>query len=483
MNILTVIPVVFPIIASLFLMSSRTEDTSRIHRAALSCVIINATAVWAVILLAGEGTLQIARFTDDFVLCLRVDGMSKLFAGMVSVLWIFTTVYAFEYMKHEGMEKKFFGFFLMSFGVVMGVAFAGNLFTLYMFYEYLTFATLPLVMHQMSKKSRYAGKVYLIYSISGGAAVFVGMMFLVRQSVPLDFTMGGLGAYSGDGVSVIRWVFLVLLAGFGVKAAIFPLYYWLPTASVAPTPVTALLHAVAVVKSGVFAIARVTYFVIGTEVLAGSFAQDVMLLAASFTIVFGSAMALRTPHLKRRLAYSTVSNLSYIVLGLAVMSSRALTGAMLHILFHGVIKITLFFCAGAILVRTGAEYIDQLHGYGKRMPVVMACFTICGLSLTGIPPFAAFTSKYYMATAALALSSPVGPVGVAALLISEVLTVIYIFQPVMAAYFPKDDMIISEGPQGDPGRQMTVPITVLTVMALLLAACSGPIANLVTSLL
>jgi multicomponent Na+:H+ antiporter subunit D len=485
MSIFMAVPVIFPIVMALVLLLGRMEDTGRIHRFAMTCVVINAVAAWAVILFAGDATCTLVRFTDELQLAFRLDGLSRIFAGMVSILWVFTTVYAFEYMKHEGMEKKFFSFFLMSFGVVMGIAFARNLFTLYMFYEYLTFATLPLVMHQMSRKSRYAGKVYLAFSITGGAAVFVAMMFLMRYGVSLDFVSGGTLAAAGiaGADTVLRVIFLVFLMGFGVKAAIFPMHIWLPTASVAPTPVTALLHAVAVVKSGVFAIARVTYYVFGVEFLSGSFAQDIMIVLASFTIVFGSMMALRTQHLKRRLAYSTVSNLSYIILGIALMQDRALTGAVMHMLFHGVIKITLFFCVGAILYRTGAEYLHEIHGYGKRMPVIMACYTVCGLGLIGIPPFAAFTSKYFMATAAVSGGNPLGAIGIAALLISEVLTAIYIFQPMLAAYFPRPEMVSTEGKMGDPGRLMTAPIVILTVISVALAVAPDGLIRLIESLL
>lgn len=474
--------VLFPILTGFGLLIGSLEDTKRIHRLALVCVCVNAAFLWAAILFAGDTELTLIRFTDELTLALKMDGLSRLFAGMVSVLWIFTTIYAFEYMKHEGMEKKFFGFFLMSFGVVAGIACARNLFTLYLFYEYLTFATLPLVMHQMSRKSRYAGRVYLIFSVTGGAAVFVAMMLLVRSGVSLEFVKGGLLS-SGENAPLLRWTFLIALMGFGVKSALFPLHYWLPTASVAPTPVTALLHAVAVVKSGVFAIARCTFYVFGTELLSGSFAQTAMIALASFTVVFGSTMALRMPHLKRRLAYSTVSNLSYIILGIALMTDKSLCGAALHMLLHGVIKITLFFCAGAILIRTGAEYVSELHGYGKRMPVTMACFTLCGLGLIGVPPFGAFTSKYLMATAAVETGSVMSYIGIGALLISEVLTALYIFQPVLAAYFPQRELVSAEGPQGDPGRCMTVPMAVLTALSVAFAVYPDALVRLIESIL
>lgn len=478
MKIILTLTVVLPIIAGFCMLLRKPTADKTTHVAALITVCANAALTWLCVFFADGAEITLLRFTDELTLTLGMDGLSRAFAGMVSILWIFATVYAFGYMAHEGMQQKFFAFFVMSLGVVMGVALSRNLFSLYLFYEYLTFATLPLVMHQMSRKARYAGKIYMIFSIAGGAAVFVSMMWLSLSGVKLDFALGGAGAVS----PALYWAFALALLGFGVKAALFPLHYWLPTASVAPTPVTALLHAVAVVKSGVFAIARLTYFVIGAAALSGTWAQYFMTGISAFTVLYGSAMALREPHLKRRLAYSTISNLSYILLGIAVMSPASLVGAMLHMIYHGFIKITLFCCAGAILVKTGAEYVRELHGYSKRMPVTLACFAICGLGLIGVPPFAAFSSKYLIATSALSALGALGWLVVAALLVSEVLTALYILQVVLAAYFP-DDKLVQSGARGDCANTMTAPVVILTIATVALALLSKPLVDLLTGLL
>jgi multicomponent Na+:H+ antiporter subunit D len=245
---------------------------------------------------------------------------------------------------------------------------------------------------------------------------------------------------------------------------VFPVHGWLPRASVAPTPVTALLHAVAVVKAGVFGIARITYYCFGTAILLGTFAQRVMMSTAIATIVFGSFMALRTPHLKRRLAYSTISNLSYIVFALSLMTGQGLQYGMLHMVSHAVIKMNLFFCAGAILVKTGVEYVSDLKGFGKRMPVTMACFVVSSLGLIGVPPLAAFRSKWGIAQAALSLGSPLAVAGVAALIFSEFFTVLYLFQPIVNAYFAKN-----EAAPSDPTRYMTVPVSFLAALSVVMA--------------
>ena len=479
MDGLLIFPVIFPILMGIAILLAKPNKRA-LHALVLASLCLNAVVTFVLILFGGDANLVIVRFTDGFTLSLGVDGMSRLFSGMISVLWVFTAIYAFGYMPHEGMETKFYGFFTMTAGVVCGIAFSKNLPTLYVFYEYLTFATLPLVMHQMSSRSRYAGKVYLIYSMGGGALAFGGIVYLLTRGVSLDFVYGG-NFTSGNAV-IARAVFVVMFFGFGVKAAVFPLCGWLPKASVAPTPVTALLHAVAVVKSGVFAIARITYYIFGTEILADSYAQDVMVLFSSFTIVYGSMMALRMPHLKRRLAYSTVSNLSYIIFGLSVMAREALTGAMLHMMFHAVIKITLFFCAGSILVRTGDEYVYELKGYAKRMPVTMACFAICGLGLIGIPPFAAFYSKYVMATTAIGIGRSVTYVGIGALMLSEFLTALYILKPVINAYFPTGDSIVGEK-DGDCGASMTVPIVILSIVSIAMAFGAGAVFKMIDSVI
>lgn len=478
------LPVLLPVLSGFALLITDEKKLKNLKTIVAVLVSLNALLTWIAILFMPEQTYTLIRFTEKLTFSLRLDGLSKLFSGMVSILWVFTTFYAFEYMKHEGHERRFFSYFLMSFGVVIGISFSANLFTLYLFYEYLSFSTLPLVMLSSDGRARFAGRKYLLYMVSGGALAFVAMLFLMQYGVSLDFVPGGIldpSRVAGH-ETLLRMAFIIALLGFGVKAAIVPLHGWLPSASIAPTPVTALLHAVAVVKAGVFSIARVTYYNFGTDLLAGSFAQDIMMALAILTILYGSMMALRTPHLKRRLAYSTISNLSYIVFALSLMNTDGLFGAAMHILTHAVIKITLFFCVGAILYKTGAQYVSEIKGYGKRMPVIMACFVVVSLGLIGLPPFGAFHSKWQIATTAVTLGTPLAALGVMALIVSELLTLLYLFIPIIKAYFaPADNAAATT--QDDPNRLMTVPIVSLSALSLLIALFADPIDQLIRSIL
>ncbi|NCC16142.1 MAG: proton-conducting membrane transporter [Clostridia bacterium] len=468
----TILPVIFPIIAGVALLPVKFNNRKQREVWILSIIMLNTIFALYAIYIADAGIVTIFRFSEKLSLTLHIDGLSKVFGTMVSILWVITTIYAFEYMTHEGGEDRFFAFFTMTYGVVLGVAFSGNFLTMYLFYEFLTLATLPLVMHAMDNKARHAGKTYILYMMFGAALAFIGFVFLYCYGDGLEFVYGGVlvpQLVAGNELT-LQIIFLAAFFGFGVKASIFPFYRWLPKASVAPTPVTALLHAVAVVKSGVFAIIRLIYFSFGTKYLIGTWAQNVILIAVAFTIVFGSTLALRMPHLKRRFAYSTISNLSYIVFGVALMTPAGLTAGLLHMLYHAVIKITLFFTAGAVLYKTHREYIYEVEGFGKFMPITFLSMALTGISLVGIPPFAGFHSKWALATAAVESGNVVAYIGIVALVISAVLTALYIFYIIVRVYFPRK----REYPGGyyahvsDPNLYMTAPLVVLTVITLII---------------
>ena len=468
----TLLPVIFPIIAGACLLPVKFSDRKARERVVLPIVVLNAIFALYAIFGAKAGMVTLFQFSDKLSLALQVDGMSKVFGTMVSLLWIITTIYAFEYMTHEGHEDRFFAFFIMTFGVVVGIAFAANFLTMYLFYEFLTLATLPIVMHQFDNKARHAGKMYVLYMMFGASLAFIGFVFILCYGTTTDFLYGGVldPALVAGHEEMLRLVFVLAFFGFGVKAAVFPFYRWLPKASVAPTPVTALLHAVAVVKSGIFAIIRLTYYAFGTEFLVGTWAQYVMLIAAAITIVFGSTVALRTPHIKRRFAYSTVSNLSYIIFGIAVMTPAGLAAGMLHMVYHAVIKITLFFTAGAILYKTHREYLYEVEGFGRLMPVTFATMAITGLGLVGVPPFAGFHSKWALATAAVSSGNPVTYIGVVALILSALLTALYIFSIIIRAYFPREKEYPADYYHhvSDPNKYMTVPLVILAIISVIM---------------
>lgn len=481
----TLLPVIFPIIAGLALLPVKFKTRKQREIWVLSIVVLNAIFALFAIFGTGNPYVTLFQFNDKLSLALHVDGLSKVFGTMVSILWIITTIYAFEYMTHEGHEDRFFAFFTMTFGVVIGIAFAANFLTMYLFYEFLTLATLPLVMHQFDNKARHAGKMYVIYMMFGAALAFIGFVFVYCFGTTTDFIMGGVLNHNlvAGNEETLRLVFVMAFFGFGVKAAVFPFWRWLPKASVAPTPVTALLHAVAVVKSGVFAIIRLIYYSFGTSFLIGTWAQNVVLIAAAITIVFGSTVALRTPHVKRRFAYSTVSNLSYIIFGAALMTPAGLGAGLLHMVYHAVIKITLFFTAGAILYKTHREYLYEMEGFGRLMPITFATMTITGLGLIGVPPFAGFHSKWALATAAVASGNSVAYIGIVALIISALLTALYIFYIVVRAYFPRN----KEYPAGyydhvhDPNLYMTGTLVVLAAVSVIIGFYPGPLIEILNN--
>ncbi len=420
-------------------------------------------------------TYTLAVFSDTLSIAFRMDGLARVFSGLVSFLWPLATLYAFEYMRHEGHENPFFAFYLLSYGVTLCIATAANLFTLYIFYELLTFSTLFLVAHGLSARSMYAARKYLYYSLGGAALAFITMIGALHYGGTVDFAYGGVRALLKAPRASVLTLFTLGFMGFGVKAAVFPLHGWLPTATVAPTPVTALLHAVAVVKAGVFSIARLAYFVYGAKLLSGTWAQTACLAVALFTILFGSTMAVREQHMKRRLAYSTMSNLSYVLFGVMLLTPEGLTAGLMHMVFHALMKITLFSCIGAWMIRTGKMYVQDLRGMARRMPVVFTAFLFCAVELVGIPPFVGFQSKWALAQAGLAGGTVLGFAGTGVLIVSAVLTAVYLLVPAVTAFaLPPDDAVVAAR-AGDPGWRMIVPLCVLCAAMLLLVFFSGPL--------
>ena len=480
------LPIVFPILmgALLPLFRFRSRKARNIY-VELVTAPTSILAVWMIFHRPSEDFI-VLNLAGELAVMLHIDGLGMVFGALISVLWPFAALYAFEYMEREEKDNAFFSFYTMTFGVTLGIAYAGNLMTMYMFYELLTLVTLPLVMHGMGKTAVAAGKKYMTYSIGGAAFAFIGFIFVYRLGDTMNFTFGGVfgsAAVAGK-ENLLRAVYVLAVLGFGVKAAIFPFHAWLPSAAVAPTPVTALLHAVAVVKSGAFAIIRITYYSYGTGLLEGSFAQKIVLGLAAVTILYGSVRAVREPHLKRRLAYSTISNLSYIVFGAALMTPAGMRGGMLHLAAHAFVKIVLFYCAGAILHRSGLEYVRDMDGLGKKMPFVTACFFAAGLGLIGLPPMSGFISKWNIGTAGKAQGSEPADFGVFEVMISALLTAVYIFGFLIRACFPAADGKLPDASgrtaPSDPSWRMKLPMAVLTAMVLLIGFFAEPISEFLT---
>ncbi len=386
---------------------------------------------------------ELIRFSPKITLNFRVDALGMFFGLLCSGLWIATTIYAIGYMKPEHAKVRFFGFFAICVSSTVGIAFAGNLFTLFIFYEMLTIATYPLVIHEETPEAMMAGRKYLVYTLTGGAAILLAIVitFFITDG---NISLGENGILSLEqGKSILYIIFVLYVAGFGVKAAIMPLHGWLPSAMVAPTPVTALLHAVAVVKAGAFGIIRVVYNVFGADLVYKLGLGPLLAYVAAITIIGGSIMALLQDNLKKRLAYSTVSQLSYIVLGAALLNVFSITGGIVHLANQAFMKITLFFCAGAIFRRTGKVNISQMEGIGYQMPVTMAAFTIAALAMIGVPPLAGFITKWYLILGSLHAHEVIF---IVVLALSGLLNAAYWLPIIYQAFFykPNDSPVVRE---------------------------------------
>jgi multicomponent Na+:H+ antiporter subunit D len=396
-------------------------------------------------------------------LALKADPLGLSFALSASLLWISTSFYSIGYMRalKEHNQTRYFASFALCLSATMGIAFAANLLTFLIFYEMLTIATYPLVIHTESAAAVRAGRKYLAFLLTGGVALLLAVGLTQMMAGTLKFSAGGFLSQT-MGQAHLLALFVLFLIGVGTKAGLIPLHSWLPAAMIAPTPVSALLHAVAVVKAGVFGFARVTGFVFGPALVADIGATTLTAVAASTTIVIASLLAMAQDNLKRRLAYSTVAHLSYIILGTVLLAPAAWLGGLFYIAAHAAMKITLFFCAGAIYVKTGRENISELDGIGKQMPLTMAAFAIGSLGLAGLPPVGGFISKWFLFQGAvesgqlmlLAVSLPSG-----------LLSAGYLFPIVTRAFF-KSSNDFTKFDEAPP--LMLIPLLSTAAFALLL---------------
>jgi len=368
----------------------------------------------------------------------KIEPLGMVFAGIASFLWIVTTIYAIGYMRghHEKNQTRFYICFAIAIASALGIAFAGNMLTLFVFYEVLTISTFPLVTHSGTPEAKRAGRVYLGILIGTSIALqLVAVIWTWTLTGTLDFTSGGiLKGYATEGVVAV----LLAMYVFGIgKAAVMPFHRWLPAAMVAPTPVSALLHAVAVVKAGVFTVLKVTVYIFGIDFLAELGSSEWLKYMAGGTILIASLVAMRKDNLKARLAYSTISQLSYIVLAAMLANSVAAIGGGMHIVMHAFGKITLFFCAGAIMVASHKTEISQMRGLGRKMPITFICFLIGSLSIIGLPPFGGVWSKWFIALGAAETGDVLF---IAVLMVSSLLNVAYLIPLVVRGFFNDPDV-------------------------------------------
>jgi len=458
---LLVLALVLPVLAGglVALLGKRPNLREAVSLAGAAGTFIAIVSLSSEVLAGGRPALRLGEILPGLAIAFEIEPLGLLFALIASGLWFVSGIYSIGYMRgnDEAHQTRFYACFALAIGGALGVAFAGNLLTLYLFYELLTFVTYPLVTHHGDDKARNGGRTYL------GLLLLSSMFFLLPAMIitwgvagTLDFTVGGI---LGGKVSGAAAAGLLALYAFGIgKAALMPLHRWLPAAMVAPTPVSALLHAVAVVKAGVFSVVKVVVYIFGLDFAADAFAW--LPWVAGFTIVAASIVALRADNLKRRLAYSTVSQLSYVVLAAAILTPLSVAGAVLHIAAHSISKITLFFAAGAIYTAAHKTEVSQLDGIGRRMPVTMLAFTIGAFSLIGIPPCIGFISKWYIVQGAFAAEMFAVT---AVLLASTLLNAAYFMPIVYAAFFRQ--------PAGEAHGE--APLTMLLALG---ATASGTIA-------
>lgn len=419
----------------------------------------------ASLVFAGE-SVRLSCEVGGMSFCIDPDPLGAIFGLIASTLWLFTAVYSFGYMDEKHKQRTYYTFFLMSLSMTLGVAFSGNLLALYLFYELLTFSTYPLVIHERSSEAVKAGAKYILYSLSGAGAILIAVVITYSWSGKLDFTGGPIFAgFTGAG---FNWLLALFIAGFGVKAAIMPLHRWLPAAMVAPTPVSALLHAVAVVYSGVFGILRVIYSVFGHELVRQLRISRVLPWIAAFTILAGVITATRQDILKRRLAYHTISQLSYILLGAFTLQPWGLTGTILHMISYSTLKITLFFCAGIIAEQTGEIRVSKVGGVGWSLPWTMGAFAAASLGMIGMLPLNTFWSKYYLMKGSVAG----GKWPLALVLIGSGIINAVCFIPTVVTAF-SGEKVQSDKERGGRVALMLAPTVLLAAIAIFIGLYPG----------
>lgn len=474
------VPVLLPVVCGLavafapFLREGRQRNPFT-----MGALLLSAASVVPV-LLAPDTSLSLFTLSDNLPIFLRTDSAGKVFAAVMALVWTCAGGYSFEYMRHEENHRRYYSFYLITLGVLMALCFAGSVVTYYMFYELMTLLTVPLVMHTMKKDAVAAGIKYLIYSVAGASLVLLGVFLLSPYVTSFSFTPHGvldMEKVMGHEGMVLLTVFLMLL-GFSTKAGMFPMHGWLPTAHpVAPAPASAVLSGI-ITKAGVLGVFRLIYDFVGVEFLRGSWAQTAYMSLTLFTVFMGSLLAYREGLLKKRLAYSSVSQVSYVLFGLSTLHPLGVVGALLHVVAHALIKDTLFMSAGAIICKTGKTRVEELDGVGKQMPWVMWCFTIASLGLVGIPPCLGFISKWYLAQGALCMGGTpafftwLAP---AVLLVSALLTAGYLITISIKAFFPgrAGDGSARAFEKREPSLVMLLPLTLLTALMVLFGMFPG----------
>ena len=472
-----ILAIFWPALAGVLIFLLPAARSSRSLRAKLCCGALALEFV-PVLALCGARGLEVTllQMTPTLSIFLKVDAVGCVFAVLMCAMWLLAAVFALEYLEHDAHEASFQAFYMTVLSALVGQCYAGSMVTLYVFYELMTLLSVPLVVHERTPQAVAAGVKYLVYSIFGAMLGLMGIFFFNHYLGTVTFAPGGVAPLSGAVTPGLLVVTFLVILGFGTKAGMFPMHGWLPTAHpVAPAPASAVLSGV-ITKAGVLAIVRVVYFLVGAKALAGTWVQTAFMILTLITVFMGSMLAYREPLLKKRLAYSTVSQVSYVLFGLSCMVPEAFEGALLHVLAHSTIKDALFLCAGAIIHQTGKTMVSDLRGIGKQMPVTIWCWTIASLGLIGIPPTGGFVSKWQLATGSLASGmgalSVLGPV---VLIVSALLTAAYLLPVTIYGFFPGSDFDYASLEKKEPGWLMLVPMLLLAAGVVLTGVLAQPL--------
>lgn len=462
---------VFLVILSILLPAVGAFLVKRAGRRGVTAFLALEAAIVIGVMFFEEAAVSLWHFAGGLELFIRTDALSKLFGVLTAVIWLFAGIYAFDYMKGDENPDRFFRFFMFTEGAMMLLIFAGNFVTFFIGFEAMTLLSMPMVIHEQTREARAAALKYLGFSVFGASAALLGFFVLSHYGVTTAFTAGGVldmaKVQGHEQLLLTAW--LIMVIGFGAKAGMFPLHSWLPAAHpVAPSPASAVLSGV-ITKCGVLAIIRVTFYIFGADFLRGTWAQTAAIILALITVFMGSMMALGEKLIKKRLAYSTVSQVSYVLFGLMLMNGQGFGGAILQLVFHMLAKNALFMWAGAVIHETGITHIDALRGMGRKAPALMWGYTIASLSLIGIPPTGGFVSKWGLAQGAFCFDNfGLGTAGVVVLIISAILTAGYLLPTVAAAFFPGRENYCTPIEKREPNKAMLVPILVLAIMTILL---------------
>lgn len=484
-SIMALISIFFPILWGIGILIKPEFKSRKNLVLGVGTGLIVTSALSLAVILGGETQFQLFSFGGKMNIYFQIDDLGRIFAVIVNIVWVLAGFYAFEYMKHEKEEKRYFGFYTIVFGILLALNYSGSMLTYYLFYELMTLLSVPFILHSKTKEAIMGGLKYLFYSLVGAYMVLFGIYFLNKYAATLNFSAGGvldLDMVNGN-QGILLVVAFSMILGFGVKAGMFPLHAWLPTAHpVAPAPASAVMSGI-IVKMGVLGMIRVVYYMFGADFLRGTWVQTAWIVLTLITVFMGSMLAYREKVMKKRLAYSTVSQVSYILFGLALLQPEAFTGSILHVVFHAVIKSTLFMCAGAIIYKTGKTNVDELRGIGKEMPVTIWCYTFASLALIGIPPASGFISKWYLAIGSLQSGIRVfawlGPV---ILLISALLTAGYLLPITIQGFLPGADYDYKKLRKREPVKMMVVPLVILAALAVLLGVFPNPLTNYISDI-